>query len=156
MHGNTLTLSRQKTSAAANAKTESRPGSFRRWLKANKLPLAAALAAALALGSITYSLEANTDSESESVSLYKQGKISKSRLSLGEKMNAWGFDLLQGGECGANYRKVLSEIRDEQLRLMATQGNEAAVEKLLNLERLLENAHRFNLDRGICTNAGLR
>jgi hypothetical protein len=55
--------------------------------------------------------------ESPEVSLYRMGCRRKEALSVDDKLEAWRFDL--GGRwCGANYRKVLVEVRAEQDRLM--------------------------------------
>ncbi len=129
MHERTLTLPRQK--AADPARTET--GRFRRWVR-NKLPLVGALATSLAFIGASYVIEANPDSEN---------------VRLTEKMRAWDQALVQGGECGDNYRKVLDDVRKERSRLIKT-GNTEDAGRLLNIENILENAHQYDLKRGIC------
>jgi hypothetical protein len=129
-----------------------KPGRFKCWVRKNVLPMAAGAAFLACIGSVEFS---GPEPESPNVSLYKKGKIDKSRLSLDDKIKAWSHDLDQGWRCGKSYPAVLAEIREEQARLIRIGDNEGYA-KLVLIERLVMKSYEYHADSPSCKAGGSR
>ena len=75
------------------------------------------------------------DKESGKLYLYKQGKIGIEELSLGDKIEAWKFELSRGGKCRPNYAGVIADLQEEQFRLMHL-NNEADSKRLSQIREV--------------------